>query len=318
MAISPNKRMRLTAAAIHVMALILFCLSCSDDKPTGPIGSWVADEPISDYDLLDVWGSPDGQVFAVGRSSALLHYLDGRWWITEDTSSFINLWGVWGSSSDDVFVVGAFGHILHYDGTSWSTMESNTGNNLMAVWGIGSQNVYAVGSMGTVLHYNGMEWMPSSRPSNSTIQDVYGLTEYIHPGINTSLTTLMAASLSGYSASYNSGPWQHIGSRGQLGIWASSWRSVWAVGYDGQLDKYDGEKWTAYESGTNLHLWDIDGTAPNNVFAVGGGGTILHYNGNSWNRMNSGTTVDLRGVWAASDGRAVAVGDNGIILRYRP
>jgi photosystem II stability/assembly factor-like uncharacterized protein len=305
------------AAVLLLAWLIVASISCSDDKPVGPTGTWSVDESIGDADLFDVWGSPDGRLFAVGNNGSVFQYHDGRW-TGESLVAFALFWGVWGSSSHDVFVVGTAGRIYHYDGSAWSSMESTTSNDLMGIRGTGPNEVYAVGSVGTVLRYNGVQWTSLSFPSNTTLMDVFSITEYLHPGMNEPLTSLMTASLAGTYARYNDGSWEYIRNWSQLGIWASSWRCVWGVGNDGRLARYDGENWIAYESGTNRHLWDIEGTSPYNLFAVGEGGTILHFNGESWSGMNSGTTANLKGIWISRDGSGVAVGDDGTVLRYQP
>src|SRR6185436_17428016 len=75
-------------------------------------------------DLVSVWGSSPGDVFAVStdrqRSSgqwALLHGNGASWSTLVSPDPFVPS-GVWGSGPDDVFAVGA-SSILHWDGAQW-------------------------------------------------------------------------------------------------------------------------------------------------------------------------------------------------------
>jgi hypothetical protein len=50
---------------------------------------------------------------------------------------------------------------------------------------------------------------------------------------------------------------------------------------------------------------------------VGTSGTILRYDGQAWTAEESGTAIALSGVWKSSDGAVWAVGQDGTMLRRR-
>jgi len=114
--------------------------------------------------LWGVWGTPDGEFFAVG--SEVLHS-NGVTWNRMPTPDG-HFFGVWGSSSTDVFAVGSGGVNIHYDGTEWSRMNAPARDgDLLGIWGKSGQDVVAVGdrnwwgpgNSGTdVLRYDGTSW----------------------------------------------------------------------------------------------------------------------------------------------------------------
>ncbi|MCP4108115.1 MAG: BACON domain-containing protein [Desulfobacteraceae bacterium] len=129
--------------------------------------------------IHDIWGTPDGKVFAVGviRGSDYTEKLtiasyDGYKWTEMETycegfSWYISVIG--GTSENNIFVAYS-GYddtisdyntgILHYDGISWSRMESGTSNMLFGIWGFSENEIIAVGQNGTVLNYS----LPQDNP----------------------------------------------------------------------------------------------------------------------------------------------------------
>lgn len=78
---------------------------------------------------------------------------------------------------------------------------------------------------------------------------------------------------------------------------------MWAGGRYGTMLHFDGEAWTAVETGIPgmeavdiMALWGESG----HLFAVGTGGTILRLIGDDWEKENSNTDADLVSIWGAS------------------
>ena len=67
------------------------------------------------------------------------------------------------------------------------------------------------------------------------------------------------------------------------------------------------------QSGGSQSLIDVSALDATHVWAVGHGGTLLFYDGNAWSAQDSGTTVLLSGVSALDATHVWAVGQNGII-----
>lgn len=236
--------------------------------------------------LQNVWGSNDGDMFAVGGFlSGFITHFDGTDWseMTVPTPTIpAAVWGftdVWGTGPNDVFAVGGAepdrrGIVYHYDGTSWSDMGGDHPKLLRSVWGTATDNVFAVGGaedIGLIIeHYNGSTWTIMESYPNFPIY-------------------------AGFSA-----------------VWGDSASDVWAVGDNALIFHYDGDSWNwIYPPPIQVSLYGVHGLSSTNVFAVGEGGTIIQYDGSSWSQVDSGTTKTLSDVT-----RYWAVGEGGTILLY--
>ncbi|MEM1077226.1 MAG: glycosyl hydrolase [Pseudomonadota bacterium] len=109
-------------------------------------------------------------------------------------------------------------------------------------------------------------------------------------------------------------------------LWGRSRTELWAVGWMGQILRYDGAGWQAVQgcevnaagkyasTPVNTPLFAIDGLADGRAWAVGDRGTILHYNGDTWLPEPSGTRAHLRAITALPEGRMLAAGGDGTVL----
>jgi hypothetical protein len=79
----------------------------------------------------------------------------------------------------------------------------------------------------------------------------------------------------------------------------------------GPGDKSRKIKWTSTEIFQGMSLQDIWGESTTSLFAVGSEGAILRYNGKGWAKMESGVTENLFGIWGSSRSDVFAVGENG-------
>jgi len=258
-------------------------------------------------DLWAVWGSSTNDVFAVGKSGAILHY-NGTAWSPMNSGISKDLWGVWGLSPSDVFAVGDGGTILHYNGKAWSPMVSGTTEYLWGVWGSSPQQVFAVGYWGTILRYDGTKWWQAGGLTLSRLFGVWG----------SSSSDVWAVGEAGALLHYDGKAWGVFPSWGPIwlwGIWGSSGSDVYAVGESGRIRHYDGSTWDWMNSGGTKNLYDVWGSPYPGAFAVGQGGTIVQYSDGKWSQMSSGTSRDLYGVWGTST-EFFAVGASGTILHY--
>lgn len=110
--------------------------------------------------LRSVWAASDTDVWSVGASGTIRHYLGDPllWDIIDDVPTNKALNGVWGTSASDIWAVGDEGVVLHYDGQSWSRVKvAGLGAlrpNLYAVWSPAPGHVWA-GGQGVVLSLGG-------------------------------------------------------------------------------------------------------------------------------------------------------------------
>jgi|GEM_PF-3419606 len=135
--------------------------------------SWTTTTVGTQTDLLDIWGSSDNNVFAVGASGTILRF-DGERWSALASGTSMKLMGVWGASASDVFAVGQSGTILHFDGDTWTAMSSGTRVYLSDVWGSSARDVFAVGDSSAILHYDGNSWTTMIQPTSGRLNDIWG------------------------------------------------------------------------------------------------------------------------------------------------
>jgi hypothetical protein len=116
-------------------------------------------------DLLTVWGTGDGTVYAGGLDG---HYLSGaatgviltsaNSGATWTRSSFAPTVGnrrtvnaIWGASARTVYAAGSGGAILQLDGAGWESVGPFS-TSLATLWGFSSEDVWALGGAGAVIH----------------------------------------------------------------------------------------------------------------------------------------------------------------------
>ncbi|MBA3393458.1 MAG: hypothetical protein H0T89_12485 [Deltaproteobacteria bacterium] len=99
-------------------------------------------------------------------------------------------------------------------------------------------------------------------------------------------------------------------------VFAIAANDVWAVGFEGLVEHWDGVTWSVVPSGTTETLAAVWASGPNDVWAVGANSTVLHWNGTAFAKLDPGFAVTLRDVhgsgpndvWlvGAETGRALA------------
>ncbi|HNF98765.1 MAG TPA: protein kinase, partial [Pseudomonadota bacterium] len=102
-------------------------------------------------------------------------------------------------------------------------------------------------------------------------------------------------------------------------MWGTGPSSLWAVGKNGTLLRWNGTAWSAAELPANAsktYLNAIWGSSAEDVWVVGKEGVIIHFDGNKWNEVPSGAREGLKKVWGLAKDNAWAVGENGVILHW--
>jgi hypothetical protein len=302
---------------------------------TSPTGQW----------LNDIHGV-GGSLFAVGRGGTFLRF-DGVSWQTLSTPTDQTLTGVWAATPNAVFAVGAAGTILRYDGSSVTAMTSSTDAVLFSVWGTSASSVYAAGG-GVALRFNGTEWSEIASPSGSALglwgtagNDIHaasfgqGMERYDGTSWSTSFKNedVFARAVFGFGpddvfVASGRDMFHYDGTRlvktdlsrlttnAIFGMGGTSNRDLWAVGFDGNVLRYNGTAWGKVIVATDADFEAVWNSAPDDVFVVGRAGEIWHFDGTQWTDMESGTTQALFGVSGSGPNDVWAVGSAGTLLRY--
>lgn len=259
------------------------------------------------------------------RGSFVLHqevvnpYADSVFKIREQgvayTSTGIDLevhdmhsWGgtrVWGAADE--------GNILTYDGDFWGRVVTPVPHTLRSVWAASDDYVWAVGDHGSVVRGDGISWKVVDMPrslEDVAWRGVFGVGAdvwiwgsggiFIHDGVQVHEQSL------GDSA----GRPEDV-----TDVWGESPDSVWLVGAEGLIRRFNGTNFEAFDS-DGADFAAVSGSRADNVWAVGEGGRIAHWDGNVWFDFLPITRFDLKAVHAVSDDEAWASGDNGVVLRW--
>ncbi|MBR58858.1 MAG: hypothetical protein CMH54_12670 [Myxococcales bacterium] len=97
--------------------------------------------------------------------------------------------------------------------------------------------------------------------------------------------------------------------RNLLGAWGETPETVFAVGTDGSIYRFNGTAFNIQPSTTDKVLRAIHGSANDNVWVVGDGGIVLSFNGLTWTEDDSGVTSNFRDVFAADNGEVFVAGN---------
>ncbi|MFC1480736.1 hypothetical protein ACFL6E_00620 [Candidatus Neomarinimicrobiota bacterium] len=88
---------------------------------------------------------------------------------------------------------------------------------------------------------------------------------------------------------------------------------VWVFSNFGAWVHWDGETWaTGYVNAHKGMFWKVWGTSSSDFYIVGTNGSITHYDGTSFSLMDSGTDIDLRGIWGTADGKVFVNGHDDL------
>jgi hypothetical protein len=102
-------------------------------------------------------------------------------------------------------------------------------------------------------------------------------------------------------------------------VWGSAPDDYFAVGDDGAIAHFDGDRWTPSPSKIDDRLRGVYGSGPRDVYAVGGvgRGLILRYNGSSWLPFDYNYGEALNSAWTAPGHPLFVGGDLGVVARYQ-
>ena len=121
---------------------------------------WQEIDSRTEIVLRGIWGSSNGDVWAVGDNGTVRHFgpdPKAVEFAIVDVPTKENLHGVWSSGPNDVWIIGESGTILHWDGAEWRESVAafpayRNKPDLYSIWGSGPKDVWIVGN-DIALHY---------------------------------------------------------------------------------------------------------------------------------------------------------------------
>ncbi|NNE17472.1 MAG: hypothetical protein HKN10_03235, partial [Myxococcales bacterium] len=232
-----------------------------------------------------LWGTAEDDIFLAAGWGLLAHFDGTRWrpFEFQGPKDFYEMSFIFGFTSDDVYV-GIGGQATHYDGESWSVVEGLSELGVFDMWGSGPNDVYALGSS-ILMHFDGLEWseVVTDLPTDPFWRQITGSGEK-HVVV---LGQEGAPSSRPRFAYFDGLRWREaqVPVEGILrDVWSAGPNDTYAVGRNGTILHFDGEKLTQMDSGTDKHLSKVHGTPGGEVFAVGPD-VALRFDGSDWNNL---------------------------------
>jgi hypothetical protein len=183
---------------------------------------------------------------------------------------------VYAVARDDVWAVSNAGQTAHFDGSGWSAVTTPFRGWLLAVWGARSNDVWAVGGGedGTntgraALDRSGLDGGRAAPWTNLEALGGHRERRRVGRGELGDAAALGRRALDGGRLA---------GLRGLNGLWARARDDVWAVGEDGVVLRFDGQRWAGAKPDWRW-LRGVTGTPSQELFAVGAHGLVLHFRG---------------------------------------
>ncbi len=208
---------------------------------------------------------------------------------------------VWGVSASEMFLMGEDGYVYTGNGSSWSATSSTVDLTwtMHSAWGAAANDVFFVGGQ-------------SDRLGIDTTWDTLGSV--------ISVDTIPIADRP-VMAHYDGSVFPEVPLDFEWGlydIWGAAADTIFAVGYDGSIIRYDGSDWTVVATGGETPAWlnSVWGTSGTSVFTSGTNGALLHYDGTTWSSITTYSVEDLWDVWGFSDSSVFCVGSGGTVLHY--
>jgi photosystem II stability/assembly factor-like uncharacterized protein len=248
-----------------------------------PGRAWTRIAVAEGVGLNRMWGTAD-DLYVVGDRGFIGRSTDrGRTWTKLESNATEDLSGVWGSGPADVYVVGKGGLVLHSTdrGKTWTRGSVGTRDDLNAVWGASADDVYAVGAgaaLGGVFRSSdrGKTWR-ALMGGGRTFWGVWGssASDVIVVGWDGASGVVLRSGDGG-----RTWPAFKIGTHPYLtGIWGTSPRDLWVVGFGVILSSQDGgATWRADERATGPGaggFGGIWGGSPDDVY-VTADGLVFH------------------------------------------
>lgn len=288
-------------------------------------GQWSLSYRPWDRTLRQVWGAPDGKLWAVGKRGMLLHF-DGKRWFEVESGVAQHLIGVWGTSATEVWIMDATGAIYHLEGTDWLEVptERSEGLDIEGCYAVRPDLVYAVGAGGKALRWDG----------KTVTELVTGVTGDLHGVWGSRAEDVWAVGDEGRIIHFDGRRWTETPSgasdRVLFGVWGRAPDDVWAVGgalefrnsaenlegRNGTVLHWNGRAWTVEVPAAKAALVSVWGSGAKDVYAAGTDGAVLRYDGQTWSEVPRRTNKTWWHVGGRSPSDVWAVGEYGSILRF--
>ena len=298
--------------------------------------AWHEIDCPTDAHLRAVVRHSDGTLMVAGAQGTVLTFRDGEW-TQMRTGTSSHLTGLLADIDGTVYATGGqfnvrrngfVGIVLRLRGGTWTALASDEPlPRLRAVERVGDA-VIAIGDHGAVTRVEGDRIV---NEQVETRRDLYGLAAAAGQralcvgdgGVVIERTTVSATALPSFEVDAapagRAGRWEAVvgcpTDRVLWSVWGSD-SQVFAVGDEGAVVAFDGQRWRAHSAPSPLHLHGVWGRRADQVYAVGDFATVIEFDGTRWREIHR-LGIDVSAVAVAGFGPhdLFVVGDEGLILR---
>lgn len=262
-------------------------------------------------DLLAVWPVSNTEAWAVGRSSTLVHGVDGGWVTVNKTGSVDLVAIAAGADAGTAYAVGK-GTLATYSGGTWSSSSYQTSSTpLNGVWTTsGTTRIVGPASSIYVL--------------GKTAPEASGTPQVLNSLWGTSDAALWAVGASGAIVRRGASAWSEVPggvTRNINALWGTDALNLWAAGDNDLVMRRQDLGWSPVappEAGSFNALWgsgDVLFVAENNA-ATGGSGSKIHtLQGGQWLTPSATFSNVVNGLWGTGTAPVWAVGNGGLVRR---
>lgn len=259
-------------------------------------------------DILGIYASPGGKIWAVGRDGLVLVRRNGQFVPGPRPPVFVDFHGITGVG-EAFIVVGSNGTVLRFDDGRWLDMDCPVDVDLNAVSCPTADECFVVGNSGTIVHWMDGEW---DVQDSGVAWDLFDVHSTVNGGtwVVGAFGSLFELSGTDWLSS------QIAGTRSSMkSIWRSGDGTMFAVGTLGTIVmKRPGDLYWQQQLSNDGHdpqrdLFSVAGFDSDDVWVAGSSGAVIHYDGEYWKMTTvAGPATSL------ADFRSVAAGPGGIVV----
>lgn len=271
-------------------------------------------EPVGDCDLpnlLDAVTTVGGDAYGLYPGGLLRRTASGEWTrvLLPTTGPFT---AIWAAPDGEVFAAGD-GIVVRGRDTTWEARNAPITVLPHGLRGTATDNLYALGEE-ELVRFDSVQWHQVELPRDVKPRSIWVTPEGIHL-------------LGGRNAFwwFDGREWTNL--RPNLGtipilsqLWGLPEGPIYAIGENGNVSSFDGERWESRFTVGPFFLRDIWGTSEEDLYLLGLGDEILRFDGSTWllstTKLAEVTFTAIVGT-PGVEREVLAIGSAGSILRRR-
>ncbi len=263
----------------------------------------------------------------------IAHYDGFTWQEIELDYEIPPIGGIWGTPNGELHAVGFVGHTFHYDGSKWNISIGDFDVHLLRVWGLDESHIYAVGIrhlglfderniVPAIMYFDGEGWQPAALQESDYSKQI----NYLAGITGTSPSNLFASGHDGMLFHYDGNRDRYWTYQGDVdpsdehhlnSIAADPHGNVIAVGESGHAFLHRDGAWQKMDTGSKFQVFRVVYAGNHSWFASNEHGEILSFDGNpenKWSSEDTGAGSELIAIAALDENIVLTAGVHGTFL----